>query len=137
MKKYLLSLILLGGTLIGNAQVDTSMIRIGSVPDTEAYITVSDWGSGYTDSNGVRVTKWDKAGIEIHGDTMAAIRLLLKTIDDGNKREMDLYDLISKAVDFTNQVPDYWKTSKHNTAWNKYYSALRKQGFKEVPAKKK
>lgn len=99
------------------------------VMDSNLVSISSDIGTTYWDSAS-SVTKWSDGKFEIKGDTLSAIKLLWKRLDESEKREFELDDFVGRAVDFTNNVPDYWKNSKTNKAWKKYYAELRKQGFK-------
>ena len=101
--------------------------------DTTYLSGISGFGTGISNDEGnVSITKWYDGRLEIHGDTLEVIKLLWERLEESNKNEMDLYDFVGKAVDFTNNVPDYWRTSKNNKAWTKYRAALIKLGFKIV-----
>lgn len=112
-----------------NAQERKDTITLKDLPIDVPLST--SWGTGFSDST-VSLTKWDDGRIEIQGDTLKAIRLLFKKLDEANKREFDLWGFVGPAVAFTNNIPDYWKTSKNNKAWSKYYVQLKKLGFKIV-----
>lgn len=101
---------------------------------TATFLTMgnSRWAMSY----GYSTTKpeaymmiWDDNQIEIIGDTMQAIRNVIKSIKQRDSIEMSLYDLVGASVDFLNHVPDYWKNNKNNCAWSRYWALLRKQGF--------
>jgi heme/copper-type cytochrome/quinol oxidase subunit 2 len=86
------------------------------------------WSIGYTDST-VTVSKGNDGVFEIKGDSIAAIKLLWKRLEECQKRESDLWTLVGKSVDFTNTIPDYLMKSK---AWYRYYAELKKHGYKQI-----
>lgn len=92
-------------------------------------IKFSTWGIGYHDTTATVVTKWEDGRFEIRGDTLAAIKLLWKRLEESEKREAELWRFVAYAVAFTNSVPDYWKTSNNKT-WLKYLAELKKLGYR-------
>lgn len=112
-------------------------------PDTisygaaDFYIGSSRLGVTYSDSLFNRITKWSDGHIDIDGDTMLCVSLLFSHLDKGVDREMELWEFVGAAVQFTNGVPDYWKIKKNNSAWPKYYGELKKLGYYSTPIKRK
>jgi hypothetical protein len=93
-----------------------------------------------------RAVAWmdDRDSITIVGDTMVVIRELVKKIKRCDSSTLILWDLLYKkqklinaAVDFANQVPDYFKNEVTNSAWNKYEMLLRKNGYYFTNKKKR
>lgn len=128
--KYLISIMLCFGFVFCKGQKDTSSTGLTSC-DTCIIFSAGETGTTYGDSIS-SVTKWSDGRFEITGDTLHAIKLLWKRLEEANNNESDLYDFVGAAVDFTNHVPDYWKSSKGNKAWLRYKKALIKQGFKVI-----
>ncbi len=64
--------------------------------------------------------------IEIHGDTLKAIRLLINRIDQLQKESNEKTDCIRRAVDFENTVPDYLTNNKE---YRIYLAAIKRQGY--------
>ena len=72
--------------------------------------------------------------IEIKGDTIAAVQMLLdeiarlhKQINKQDSIDVERLKLISAAIDFTNQVPT---RHEDNCKWQKYKRALKRNGYK-------
>jgi hypothetical protein len=68
--------------------------------------------------------------IIIHGDTMAAIRMLLDRIGEEHKKKNEVKDALHKAVLFSNTVVDYFKKSKE---WKDFVAAIETQGYFRTP----
>lgn len=76
----------------------------------------------------------------IHGDTMKVIRILLERLRVLDSTELALWKFIRAGIDFSNYVPDYFKTKAGNCKWPQYYAVMKKNGYRTVkvkqPAKK-
>lgn len=90
------------------------------------------WSIGFSEG-GKWVGRRNDGTIEIRGmDSLEAIKMLWKHMDEAQKRESDLWKFVGTAVRFSNNVPDYWKSSANNKAWADYWAALKKFGYKTV-----
>jgi hypothetical protein len=118
-------------TSIKSQTIDTSAFTV-------MYGGTDVWGVGYSDTSAsVFVSKDGR--IYVTGDSLQVIRLLLKRLDESSQRELEAWDrqellwqFVNKAIAFTNNVPDYWKESKNNKAWPKYYAILKELGYRIV-----
>lgn len=125
------------------------LLSINAFSQTSNYFHYS---TGYRDSsfrNEVRIA--ENGHIEIIGDTMACIKMLLHNIqlrNVGQQRladelierynvELELQKLIDAGVAFANEVPDYYKEKEHNCKWEKYNRLLNKHGYKSRTVKNK
>jgi len=130
--KKLLSILLMGISTIVYSQNDTAHNKYGF--DSASYISmhVGFISIVYADSlnkrNAIYISIPDST-ITIEGDTIKVIRLLLKQMQRGDSIELSHYKFVSAAVDFTNNVPDYFKRKENNKAWKKYLLELKKNGF--------
>lgn len=100
---------------------------------------ISMWGRTFSeqrDSFYVQITIWQDSTIEITGDTMKAIKLLLSELKKRDSIEENLYMIMRAGVEFLNYVPDYWKNRNNNPKWAKYWALLRKQGYVQFNKKK-
>lgn len=132
--KQILFISLLAVCMVGKAQVIIDSTTVNH-PLTIVGTGLSQWGTGYGDSV-CAVTKWNDGRIEIHGDTLRTIKMLIQRLEDSQKREVErevgLYKFIDISVKFLNNIPAYWKDSKNNKTWPKYYAELKKLGYKIV-----
>lgn len=65
--------------------------------------------------------------LAIKGDSLSVIKLLLKELKEQVKSNEEAGKCISKSVDWSNTVPDYWKKNKK---WLLYILEIKKQGYK-------
>ena len=89
-----------------------------------------------TDGLYCEITIWNDSSIEIFGDTMRCIKLLLTELKRRDSVEENLYSIMGAGVEFLNHVPDYWRNSKNNPKWKRYWGLLRKQGYYQTRNKK-
>lgn len=121
--KYIILTVILLCSFYCNGQIKSdSTIKI-------FHLNELDIGRTYRDTS-VIVTVWQDGRFEIQGDSLKAIKLLWKRLEESTQREMDLYKSIQSAVDFTNNVPDYWKNNSKE--WIKYQVQLKKLGYKII-----
>jgi hypothetical protein len=80
------------------------------------------------------IIKWDEHTISVRGDTLKAIQNVINELEKVEKRQGDwidkYYNLLITSVDFSNHVPDIWRTSEHNCAWPAYWRLLRKKDIR-------
>lgn len=73
------------------------------------------------------------SSIYIIGDTMQAIRMLVKMMFDNMDQvastESSLRKVIASGVDFMNQLPGSYKTKAGNCKWPEYWALLRENGY--------
>ena len=132
MKKIIIVLILL--TTVSQASFSQIAISFDSS-------SIMRWGRSYinddiNDTVNYRITFWQDGKLEVQGDTIGAIKRLFKDLQSKDSTIESMYDFQAAAVDFTNEVPDYWKSFRNNCKWNKYNRELKKQGYITVPLKK-
>ena len=76
---------------------------------------------------------YEKKYLTINGDTANGILYLLKDrqrLQDRLDAVYSEYEKFVKAsVDFSNQVPDWWKKEENNCGWRKYYLFLKRNGY--------
>ncbi|MEO7048883.1 MAG: hypothetical protein ABI091_26510 [Ferruginibacter sp.] len=134
MKTITLSVLLLICSLNSFCQNDSAFLSLNT--DTSFGTSIS-WGLQEGNTN-VNFSDDDSTGtIQINGDTMSAIRLLIKSYKDIVRQNNENYRFISAAVDFSNEVPDYYRTKLHNCMWPAFYKELRKNGFHQIDKPKK
>lgn len=67
--------------------------------------------------------------LTIHGDTMEVIRMLVRVIKDKNEEIEKKEKLVSAAVNFSNNVSDYFKSKEGNCMWPAYLKELKRNGY--------
>lgn len=72
--------------------------------------------------------------ITVEGDSLTAIKGLLKVINTLQDEREDALNSVLKSVNWSNTVPDYWKNNKQ---WKAYLISISKQGFKFDKKRKK
>lgn len=128
--KYLLITILIIFSVQLKAQKDTVLLSLNT--DTISFGT-SISGDLQESNTDILFSDDDSTGtIEIIGDTMAAIKLLIKSYKDIVRQDNENYSFISAAINFSNEVPDYYKTKLHNCMWPKFKKEFEKRGFKYI-----
>lgn len=60
-------------------------------------------------------------------DSLGAIKILLKNLQELQEREQQLRNALHKSVLFANTVGDYFKASRQ---WKEFVAAIKKQGYK-------
>lgn len=103
-------------------RIDKSNTRVGAI--------IYDRNTMYIrDKMSPSVTIWDDNGeIELTGDTLSIIRMLLKKDKEADEEILKLHLVIGKGVGFLNTVPDVYKTTK-SKSWVSYWGELRKLGY--------
>lgn len=66
----------------------------------------------------------------IRGDTIEAIKMMLKYYMKNDSATMSLYEFRGAAIEWTNKIPDFWKDWQNNPAWPRYKEMILKQGYK-------
>lgn len=106
--KYIFILFLLTGSI--NAQA----FKVGETQRSYSNVN-SIW-------IGVNTSK-----IEIHGDSLSAIKLLIKELDRRSEELEQKTICIYRSAEWSNTVPDYFKQS---SSWKLYQKELHNQGYK-------
>lgn len=137
----------------------TSQIWKDTIPITSSYTMISsnglkevhNWNKlRYTncyklwvgpDSLHASITCDSIGKVEITGQPMFVIRMLLEQIIKMNKIEMqlqdDMNDFMYASVGFSNHIPDIWKTKQNNCKWIEYNNQMKKHGFLPYKVTKK
>ncbi len=100
----------------------------------EAPILLGDmdiYERSYSDSS-VLILILEDDDIQIEGDTLEAIQLMLAELAKARERESILLEVIEKSVDFANNVSEKNKIGANKIFWESYVSALEKIGFEIV-----
>lgn len=71
--------------------------------------------------------------IEIVGDSLSVIKVLLDIIEEKYKENESYMIAVNSSVKWSNTVPDYWKKNKQ---WSVYIQSISKYGFKYQKIKK-
>lgn len=137
MKKIILPLLILS-TIFCRGQVDS--VKLGTL---SGYGTIS--GATYVaipldSTSGPYVfVDIDDSTVSISGDTTKALKMLGKSILESMNREDSLerllHDFIRASVDFSNCVPDYFRSKEGNNKWMRYKKYLTLFGYIEMKRK--
>lgn len=101
----------------------------GQLTDSSFKIMSMEWGELYGRNENRLVYYPTSKRLEIHGDTIAAILNLLTAIKQKDSIYMELYKFVNAGIEFTNHVPDYWKSGVNNCKWPTYLYYMKRHGY--------
>lgn len=106
--KYLTLLLLLScGQVVAQKKLPADTSKLFSVPGVRS-------GTGFADSLS-EITMWDDGSLEIKGDSIHAIKLLWKRLNESNKREAKLAnDLYRTQTKLIQTYKDWMKSNDEN-----------------------
>ena len=87
-----------------------------TTPSSEEYVLVDSGGR-----------------IQVHGDSLCVIEMLVSKIKELQDKDFQKRESIQKSVNWANKVPDYLKKNKE---WRAYLKAIKKQGYSINKTKK-
>lgn len=122
MKKAII-LLLVTFPFISNCQVkfDSSILVMS---------TSQRWGkvfNYYKDFPTSQVVQWNDSKIDITGDTMQAIRMLVALNNYRDSEYIKMWNFVAASIDFSNNVPDYYR--ENNCKWPQFYKLLKEFGY--------
>ena len=92
----------------------------------------------FTDSNFNEIFySLNDGSITIYGDTIKAIKQLIKFYTTKDSTINALRKFINAGIAFANEVPDYWRTNAGNCKWPNYLYYLKKNGYRVTKGKSK
>jgi len=89
----------------------------------DVYVSSGEWCNYYSQND----------SIVLHGDTLKLFKLIFSEYKKKDSIINVLTNTIYKGVMWSNVVPDYYRSGKHDCSWVDYFYLLKQIGYDYVP----